>query len=267
MKIRRNLALLRAGLLESLQFRLSMLFTLVGNLLYLLLVYFLWKAIFASADSDIVNGMTFNGTMIYLVFATALFNFMEIWIVWGMGRDIQSGKIVVDLLKPMNYRTLMFFNGSGEMVSNFFTTFLPTAIICFIVAKGEIPVGINMLWFVISVIFSVLINYYINFCVGVICMHTESIWGINIMKEVIVGLLSGAVVPLAFFPETLRQISMFLPFQAIINSPMKMLLTRDASFETVAYTLGLQLMWVVILFVVSELFFRVSLKKITVNGG
>lgn len=267
MRIKKYIVLLRAGIIESMQFRLSMLLTVVGNLLYLLLVYYLWKAIYASSESGIVNGMTFTDTMIYLVFATALFNFMEIWIVWNMGRDIQSGKIVVDLLKPMNYRRWQFYIGCGELVTKFFTTFLPTAIVCFIVSDGAIPIGWNILVFVVSVAFSVLINYYINFMVGVICMHTESIWGVNIMKEVIVGILSGASVPLAFFPELLKNIAMFLPFQAIINAPMQLLLTKKITWEMTVNTVGLQMFWVVALFFLSELYFRTSIKKITVNGG
>ncbi len=267
MKLKKYITLLRAGIMESMQFRLSMLITVVCNLLYLLLIYYLWKAIYASAGTEIVNGMTFSDTMIYLVFASALFNFMEMWIVWNMGRDIQTGKIVVDLLKPMQYRTWLFCQGSGEMVVKFFITFLPTAIVVYIVSKGAIPLGINLLWFVVSVVCSVLINYYINFIVGVICMYTESIWGINIMKEVIVGILSGATIPLAFFPDVLRKIAMVLPFQTICNSPMQLLLHNEYTGLECGKILGLQIIWLVILSVVSEWFFRVSLKKITVNGG
>lgn len=264
MQIKKYGTLVRAGVLESLQFRLSMLFTFVGNLLYLLLVYYLWRAIFQSSDSDVVNGMTFQDTMIYLVFATALFNFMEMWVVWDMGRDIQSGKIIVDLLKPMPYKTWRFFIGCGEMVTKFFTTFLPTTIVCFIVTKGAITLGKNVPLFIVSVICSVLINYYINFMIGVVCMHTQSIWGINIMKEVVVGILSGAMVPLAFFSEVLRKVAMFLPFQAICNSPMKILMHYE---DGVWQTLLLQIFWVIVLYILSEVYFRSSLKKITINGG
>ena len=101
MKLKKYLTLTRAGVIESLQFRLSTLIMIAGNLLYLIIVYFLWKAIYASAGTDTVSGMTFTETLIYLVLATALFGFMEIYTVWEIGRNIQSGKIVLDLLKPM----------------------------------------------------------------------------------------------------------------------------------------------------------------------
>ena len=87
------------------------------------------------------------------------------------------------------------------------------------------------------------------------------------MKEVVVGVLSGATVPLVFFPDTLRQVVMFLPFQAIINSPLELLLHGEYGLEKIVEILALQLFWLVVLGILSDVFFRVSLKRITVNGG
>ena len=93
MKLKKYLTLTRAGVIEALQFRLSAVVMVIGNLLYLIVTYFLWKAIFASVDNQPINGMTFYDTLIYLVLATALNGFMEMYTVWEMGRSIQSGKI------------------------------------------------------------------------------------------------------------------------------------------------------------------------------
>lgn len=260
-------SLLRAGIVEQLQFRLSMLFVFVGNLLYLLLMYHLWKAIFASSGMDVVNGMTFSQTMIYIVFASALFNFMEMWLAWNMGQDIRDGRIVSDLLKPMSYRRYQFFMLFGNCIVKFFTTFLPTAIVVYFVSGGAIKLSLNILWFCISAFISLVINYYINFFIGTVCIYTESIWGINIMKEVVVGVLSGASVPLAFFPEAIQKIVMLLPFQAIINSPLELLLHPEYSASKVLSVLLLQVFWLFALGLFTDGFFRVSLRRITVNGG
>ncbi len=267
MKLKKFLTLTRAGIIESLQFRLGTLVIVAGNLLYLIVVYFLWKAIYASAGTDVVNGMTFSDTLIYLVLATALFNFMEMYIVWEMGRGIQSGKIALDLLKPMEYRKYMFWSYSGTFVTQFFFTFLPTFIVVAVVTNGAIHLGTNLLFFVISVIMAVSINYSIDFLVGTICLYTESIWGINIMKQVIVMLLSGATVPLAFFPEPLKTIVYYLPFQSIYNAPLSVLLDGNPQPQTILTTLGVQLFWVIVMMVLSKLFWKISLRQITVNGG
>ncbi|MCR4863207.1 MAG: ABC-2 family transporter protein [Ruminococcus sp.] len=267
MKLKKYLTLTRAGIIESLQFRLSMLVMVAGNLLYLIVIYFLWKAIYASADSDVVNGMTFSDTLIYLVLATALFNFMEMYTVWQVGRDIQSGKIVLDLVKPMDYRRYIFWSFSGAFVTNFFCTFLPTFIVVAIVTNGAIHMGLNLLYFAVSVVLAIMVNFSIDFIVATICLYTESIWGINMMKQVIVLLLSGATVPLAFFPDTLRNVVDHLPFQAIYNAPLTLLLDGDPDMKDVCITLGTQLAWCVGMFIVSKLFWKHSIKQITVNGG
>ncbi len=267
MNIKKYITLTRAGITEALQFRLSMLVMVAGNLLYLIIVYFLWKAIYSSAGTDIVNGMTFSDTLIYLVLATALFNFMEMYIVWEIGRNIQSGKIVLDLLKPMKYRSFLFWSYSGTFVVQFFTTFLPTFILVAIVTNGAIPLGINLIYFIISVVMAVTINYSIDFVVGTICLYTESIWGINIMKQVVVMLLSGATVPIAFFPEPFKTITEFLPFQAIYNTPLTILLDGNPEIHTLLPSLGIQLFWCIVMTVISKLFWKISLRQITVNGG
>ena len=267
MKLKKYLSLTRAGIMETLQFRLSFVVMVIGNLLYLIVVYFLWDAIYESAGTDVVNGMTFSDTLIYLVLATALFNFMEMYAVWEIGRSIQSGKIVLDLLKPMEYRKYLFWSFSGSFIAKFLLTFLPTFIAVALVTHGAIPMGINLLYFVLSVVMAVSINYSIDFIVGTICLYTESIWGINIMKQVIVLLLSGATIPLAFFPDTLRTVVNYLPFQSIYNAPLTILLDGAPTAETVLTTLGTQLIWCIAMMIVSKLFWKVSLRQITVNGG
>ncbi|MBQ3918540.1 MAG: ABC-2 family transporter protein [Oscillospiraceae bacterium] len=266
MIFRKYLTLTRAGIIESMHFRLSMIMMIVGNMLYLALVFFLWKAIYASAGTDVVNGMTFSDTLVYLVLATALFNFMEMYTVWEIGRNIQSGKIVLDLLKPMKYRSYLFWSYSGTFVVQFFATFLPTFIVVVLLTDGAIPIGINLLYFAVSVVMSVIINYSIDFFVGTICLYTESIWGINIMKQVIVLLLSGATIPLAFFPDWLKNIVYYLPFRSIYDAPLTILLGTGDIMQTVKILLG-QLFWTVLMLVISTLFWKVSLRQITVNGG
>ena len=111
------------------------------------------------------------------------------------------------------------------------------------------------------------INFCIDFFIGTVCLYTQSIWGINIMKEVIVLLLSGATIPLAFFPDTLRRIVSYLPFQSIYNTPLTILIRDSMPLTETLTMLGIQLFWALVMFLVSDLFWRRSMRVITVNGG
>ena len=267
--MRRLTALTKAGVVESLQFRLGTFVTLFANLIYLALVYFLWKAIYASSGTDVVNGMTFYDTMIYLILATAIFNFLEMFIVWDMSRAIQSGEIIMHLLKPMRYRKYMFWSYSGSLVMSFILTFIPTFLVVVIVTKGSIPVGWNLLAFVVSLLLALIVNYNIEMLVAPICLYTESTWGINIVKETIVLLLSGASIPLAFLPETFRKVVEYLPFRAVYDIPLTVLLKKNGtdSFDGLVNAIGIQLIWCVVLTICGNLFWNHAVKKITVSGG
>lgn len=260
-------SLMRSGVMEMLQFRMSAIVMLFGNMVYLVVIYNLWRAIYASVDTPTVNGMTFTDTMIYLVLASAQFAFMEAYLVWEMGRSVQDGSIIVQLIRPMSYDTYQLFYITGGNIFNFVVTFIPTFIIVEIITKGAVPIGINILYYLVSVIFGSLINFAVDYFVGTICLYTQSIWGINIMKEVLVTFLSGATVPLAFFPETLHKIVMFLPFHAIYNTPLTLLIHNDLPPEEVAGMLFVQFVWVVIVFILAKAFWKVSERVITVNGG
>jgi ABC-2 type transport system permease protein len=186
-----------------------------------------------------------------------------------MSRAIQSGEIIMHLLKPMKYRLYTFWSYSGSHVMLFFLTFLPTFIVVGIITKGAIPLGWNLLSFVISLVLALIINFNIEMLVAPICLYTESTWGINIVKETIVLLLSGATIPLAFFPEGLRRVVEFLPFRAVYDIPLTILLKKNGtdSLQGLTEMLGIQLVWCVVLTILGNLFWNHAVKRITVNGG
>ena len=266
-KIWKYVTLLRVGILEEMQFRLGAATKLFGNVIYLIIIYFLWKAIFDGSPTDVVNGMTFEDTMIYLVLASALFYTMEMYVTWDMGRRIKSGDIIVDLLRPMGYIKFQVLSLSGNTIVSAITSLLPTMIIVYLITDGGFSLSYNLLFFAVAIMIGTVLNYFINFFVGTICFYTESIWGINIMKEVIVLLLSGASIPLAFFPEGFRNIVYYLPFQAIYNTPLKLLIDNSLSVQSRMSMLGWQLFWTVVVGCISYAFFKISVRRITVNGG
>lgn len=265
--MRRLFALARCGILEELQFRLGAIVRLAGNMIYLVIIYYLWKAIFASSPSDVVNGMTFTDTMIYLVLASSLFSTMEMFVTWQMGHSVQSGDIVLDLLRPIGYETYYLFLFSGNTLVSVLVNLLPTMIIVWFLTDGGFALSVNLLFFTVAVLLGTILNYFINFIVGTICFYTESIWGVNKMKEVVVALLSGASIPLAFFPETFQKIVYCMPFQAIYNTPLTLLIDQSLSMQERFSMLGMQVFWLIVVGAVSHVFLKASMRRIVVNGG
>jgi len=267
MKFSKYFVLTKAGIKETLDYKLSLYVTFFGNIIYLIITYYLWIAIFSSVDSDVIKGMTQNSTIAYVVLAATIGNCLEVYVVWDIGRSIQSGQIITDILKPMKYKTYMFYMISGKIIIKFLSNFLPVFAIIYFITDRFINIGLNSLFFLISFIFGSIINYYLNFIIGTICLYTESIWGINIMKTVVISLLSGMTIPLSFFPHPLDKIALYLPFQAVCNTPLNILLDMSNDVKKYLISIAFQLLWIVLLKLFTDLFWNKSVKVITVNGG
>jgi ABC-2 type transport system permease protein len=129
------------------------------------------------------------------------------------------------------------------------------------------PTGLNTLIFPVSLILSYFIMFNIDFLVGLLCFYNESTWGMSSAKDSIVMLLSGAVIPISFFPETLKTIVNLLPFQAVYNIPLNTLISNKLGTGDYIKNFLLQLFWIILLFAINRLFYRKAVKVITVNGG
>lgn len=265
--LKKYTTLVKASTIKEIVFKSNTYITVLGNLLYLVIAFFLWREIFNSSPSDIVNGMTFYDTLIYLVLASAMTTFMECQVTWGLGLRYKSGHIALEMIKPIDFQAYWFFSLSGKYIVAFLTTFFPTFLIVFIITNGYISLGVNLIFFLVSMCLSVLLNFFIDFFVGIICFFTQSIWGINIMKEALVTLLSGAIIPIAFFPEILKKIVNFLPFHAIYNSPLQLLIGSTLTIKESLHILIIQLFWVIIVFLISRIAWNMAKKNIIINGG
>ena len=87
--------------------------------------------------------------------------------------------------------------------------------------------------FLVATIFGFLILALINFLVGLLAFSFQSIDGISRAKQNFIQLASGLMLPLAFFPDWLRNILEYLPFKMITDVPLRCYLGKINPTEAV----------------------------------
>ena len=95
--MKRYLTLTRSVFMTVVTYRFGFLFTFVGNLLYLVLVYFLWRGIYQGAET--IRGMTLDQALVYLALASSIFVLLKTWTEWFMSRMVRDGSIAMELIK------------------------------------------------------------------------------------------------------------------------------------------------------------------------
>jgi ABC-2 type transport system permease protein len=211
--------------------------------------------------------MTFNQAFIYLALAGSILTLFFSGADWQISNKIIRGGISIDLLKPLDFQFLMLARTAGFTVFNFLTITIPSVVVLFLVFRAEMSPGIGLLFFPLGVILAFLISFTIDFVVGLSAFYTESLWGISITKAVIISLLSGALIPIPFFPDAAQRILRLLPFQAIYNIPLTMVVSPHQSVGYYLQGLAIQAIWIVVLFAFCRWLYIRALRLLSINGG
>ena len=263
--MRKYLPLIRASYMVSLVYRFGFLFSILGNIIYLGVAYYLWRSIYQSRE--ILNGLTFNETFLYVGLGSSIFILLKTYADWIINFEIQQGTIAVYLTKPLDFQLYSLFTNFGAVLMNLTAITIPTAIVLIFVFKVQVAYGIGLLLFPISLIFAFLISFSIDFFIGLISFYSESVWGVITTKDIIVTVLSGSLIPLQFFPEAIQKVLYWLPFQAIYHTPLMMITKADLGWQTFLPMLLLQIAWAIILLVGSRLFYNQAIKVVRISGG
>lgn len=93
-----------------------------------------------------------------------------------------------------------------------------------------------------------------------------NVWSIATIKKVFINLLAGAFLPIWFFPDWLRAIVAFTPFESIYFLPVQNYL-GNLSLGEIAIGFTKQIIWLIILFVIGNLLYRKGKKRLIIQGG
>ncbi len=265
MRTKCYLMITRNSVMASLAYRAHFFFTLASTAVFLAVSYFLWKAIYANGGS--VGGMDFTQAFLYVGVSASLYGLMQTWTDWYMHNMITNGDLIRFLCKPLDFPIQLLFDCLGAGIMNFAGIALPSIIIVYLISGAPAPSLLSMAAFLPAIILGFLLNFFFDFLVGLTVFLTQSIWGIATAKEVTILFLSGATVPLAFFPPGIRGVLEWLPFQAVYNTPVRLLTDPTLAGGDVLLFFLKQAFWLLAFYALGRLFFSAALRRVVVNGG
>ena len=263
--MRAYLPIARATFMVGLVYRFGFLFNIIGNIVYLGVAYYLWKSIYS--HSDVIRGLTFNETFLYIGVGSAVFILLKTYADWFIHYEIREGNIAIYLTKPIDYQIYNLFANLGSLLVSLLAISIPTAIMLGFVFRVQVPAGIGLFLFPVSLFLAFLVSFSIDYFIGLMGFYSESVWGLSITKEIIVSVLSGALIPLQFFPDAIQNVLYWLPFQAIYHTPLMMLTRPNQELDIFLPMIAVQLVWAIVLFGAARLFYNQAVKVLRIAGG
>lgn len=260
----------RAGMQELMTYRVNFLCFLLGEMLSCFIMYFVWLAVFESSGGDTFMGFSMIDMTVYL-FVSFLTSYLTSSDgTYTVGEEIRDGSIAMRMIKPVSFDMAFLFQELGNKVVMVCIVLAPIIVgveLYRYLVTGAVMFDIaRFLLYVVSVTMAYLISFYFNVCYGFLAFFLKNLWGTNILKDIIVGFLSGSKIPLAFMPVVLKNVLTFLPFASLGYTPVMIYMGMYTGM-TIVWSLLLQTFWLVAFCAISKLIWRLAIKRLCVQGG
>ena len=249
---------------DKMAYRLDFFMGIVNTAITIVVYLCIYKALYGGATE--VDGISYRMVATNFVITLGLsnaFGFNEMF----LEHKIHDGSITNEFLKPVSFLFRMLAENIGEGVFKLVFHFIPALLFTMLHTKLCPPKSVpGMIAMLISVAFGYLILWLISFMIQTWSFWLFSVWGIMTIKNVFVNILAGTLLPLWFMPAALRKIISFTPFESIYFTPVRIYLGELNGSEILS-GIAVQILWVVILGIIANLFWKKGVKKLVVQGG
>src|SRR5262245_10998291 len=236
--------------------------TFMATVLYVFMR--LWTAVYAGVPGVRLGGLTLVQMIWYLMMTEAII-LSAPRVSIEVDEDVRTGRVAVQLLRPMSYPLSLMSKAMGERVVRFGVNLVSGFIVALILV-GPIPIttrGFGMFLLMLPVAFALdLLGYLI---IGLFAFWLESTVGLALIYSRLTMLLGGMLMPLEVFPASLQPLLRWLPFATVVYGPARMFVSPD--WTLLLRIAGLQLVWLCVFAAAAGVIQRVAVKRIQSNGG
>lgn len=230
----------------------------VGVLASFGLAWFLWGAMFASADTDRIGGFSFEAMLLYYVVVILIAKVVRGYALdMQVSVDIYEGGLTRYLVFPTSYVPFKYAQHLGTLAPVVIQSVVFGAVFALTIG---VPADAQLSWWrlaacVLAVFVGNLLYFLMNLPLQSVSFWADNVWSLSVALRMTSNLLGGMLVPIALFPQWAQDALAWTPFPLLFDAPARMLIGK-MGFEELAHLLAVSLAWMSALVVVTHLIWR-----------
>lgn len=244
-------------------YRFNFFLTVIGPaLVFFFIKYNLWSSIYDGDTEAIIGNYNFADMIQYHIWALIVAMIAQGHTAMDMAVEIRHGKISTYLIYPFNFWE---FHAASFLAFQVLQIAISGITLSLLYFFGFIE-NISMSALVNGYGFSILVSFFwfaMQFATGILAFWLDQTWMVRVMLMVITSFLSGAIIPLDFFPSWLVIALDSTPFPYITYYPIQLFMGK-ASLSITA--VGSIIIWFVGLCIFNNLLWRSGMKRYTAAG-
>jgi ABC-2 type transport system permease protein len=257
------LQIVNMGIQMIAAYRVQAILETASMLLQVFLLRAIWEAVYAGQNQ--LDGRPLSLVIAYVTIATIQNWLLSPNLAYFLAELVRDGSVGIELVRPVPFLGRLLAQQGGE------TAFaLPFAIAGFplaVLLGGMLPPASPAAAALYMVSFgSHGIMVLIGLAIGLTSFWTIEIFGFEMIYRLVSAFFGGAPIPLWFFPSQLRAVADWLPFQSMVFVPIAIYLGQLTGGDAVR-AIGLQLLWILGLYVAVRAVWRHAMRRVVVQGG
>jgi len=215
--------------------------------------------------------MEFSHTVTYIWLQQAFVSLFFLWFYdYSIFESIETGAISYELVRPMDLYSRWFSTTAANRVSRTVLRAVPLIVVALILPhpyRLVLPTeAVRLGLFAVSMALALGVVLAFSMLVYISAFFTINSMGARMIAAVATDFLSGAYIPLPFFPDAVRGVVELLPFGSMQNMPL-LIFSGYFTGTQALRGIGLQIFWLVVLVIIGRFWMSRALKKVVVQGG
>jgi ABC-2 type transport system permease protein len=223
----------------------------------------MWSTIAREAPIGRFDEATFASYFLVMLVVRQL---SSAWAVWELNQRIRSGKLSIDLLRPL-HPLLRLATENLSAVPIRIMVLIPIVVLAIVfipgIAISDRPLDLALaLWATVA---SWLLTFLFQSMIGLLALYTQQSLAFQEAWFGIWAICSGYLIPLELVPW-LRRISAWMPFYSMGGLPTEIALGHLVGSE-LWLGVGAQLAWVVVTWIALHLMWRRAMIRFEAYGS
>jgi ABC-2 type transport system permease protein len=214
-----------------------------------------------------VGGYTLADALAFTFITQGMAALVAIWAWWPIAESVQSGEVVADLSRPYDYQFAWLAQDYGRALFQLIARSTPPLVVGMLAFGIVLPIDpLTWLATVLSLVLAIAVSFGWRFIINLTTFWWIDHRGIASTSLLVAVLFSGFLVPIAMWPDGLREVVYALPFSAMVAIPIDVLLGKLQGVDLVA-ALALQAFWALVMLALGRIVLGAALHKLVVQGG
>jgi ABC-2 type transport system permease protein len=225
----------------------------------------IFQAFYHSSSS--VQPMSMQQTTTYLWLGQAFLLVVMLGADSELAAMIRSGNVAFDLVRPVdlyNYWLARSFSGRAAPM---IVRAVPIILLAAVVGQLNAPASLlHAGLFLVSITLGLILAVVFFAIVTISLLWTVSGEGMARIAPPLVFFLSGMIIPLPLFPESVQPLIRAMPFRGIIDVPFRVYLGQLPPREVLGGFIQ-QIVWIAGFIVIGRILLARGLRRLVIQGG